>query len=101
MLGAARIILQHDLKDAEFAVLVGDPWQGKGIGAHLLSTCLGIAKERHLRRIWGTVLAENRGMRALGRKLGFTIGRGEAAGEFELTLDMSQTPLMNIRPWDS
>lgn len=31
-------------------------------------------------------------MRALGRKLGFAIGRGEAPGEFELTLDMSQLP---------
>ena len=89
MLGAARIILQPNLKDAEFAVLVGDPWQGKGIGARLLATCLTIAKERQFGIIWGTVLAENKGMRALGKKLGFTSKRGEAPGEFELTLDLS------------
>jgi acetyltransferase len=92
MLGAARVILQHNLKDAEFAVLVGDPWQGKGIGAHLLATCLDIARERRFRIIWGTVLAENRGMLALGRKLGFTIKRGDQSGEFDLTLDMTQVP---------
>ena len=92
MLGAARVILQHNLKDAEFAVLVGDPWHGKGIGAHLLATCLNIARERRFRIIWGTVLAENKGMLALGRKLGFSIKRGEQTGEFELTLDMTQLP---------
>jgi GNAT superfamily N-acetyltransferase len=71
MLGAARVILQHNQKDAEFAVLVGDPWHGRGIGAHLLTTCLDIARERGFRSIWGMVLAENKGMLALGRKLGF------------------------------
>jgi acetyltransferase len=95
MLGAARVILQHNLKDAEFAVLVGDPWQGKGIGAHLLSTCLEIARERRFRTIWGTVLAENKSMLALGRKLNFTIKRGEQSGEYELTLDMSGLPPVN------
>jgi acetyltransferase len=90
MLGAARVMLQRNLKDAEFAVLVGDTWQGRGIGAHLLRSCLTIAKERGFGRIWGTVLAENRNMLALGKKLGFTIKRAEQSGEFDLTLDMSQ-----------
>ncbi|MGA6924841.1 MAG: bifunctional acetate--CoA ligase family protein/GNAT family N-acetyltransferase, partial [Desulfosarcina sp.] len=90
MIGAARVILQHNLKDAEFAVMVGDPWHGKGIGAHLLASCLTIARERRFRSVWGTVLAENKGMLALGRKLGFTIKRAAGAGEFDLTLDMSK-----------
>jgi acetyltransferase len=92
MLGAARIILAPNQKDAEFAVLVGDPWQGKGIGAHLLSTCLKIAKERNFGTIWGTVLAENKGMLALGRRLGFTAKRTESVGEFELCIDLPQLP---------
>jgi acetyltransferase len=90
MLGAARVMLQHNLKDAEFAVLVGDAWQGRGIGAHLLRNCLKIAGERGFGRIWGTVLAENRNMLTLGTKLGFTIERAQQAGEFDLTLDMSR-----------
>ena len=84
-----------NLKDAEFAVLVGDPWHGKGIGAHLLATCLDIARERRFGTIWGCVLAENKGMLALGRKLGFTIKRADQSGEFELTLDMSRLPTIN------
>ena len=92
MLGAARVILQHNLKVAEFAVLVGDPWQGRGIGAHLLAKCLDIAKENNFGIIWGTVLAENKNMLALGKRLGFTIKRGEQSGEFDLTLDISKLP---------
>jgi acetyltransferase len=92
MLGAARIILASNQKGAEFAVLVGDPWQGRGIGAHLLSTCLRIAKERHFGTIWGTVLAENKGMLALGRRCGFAVKRTESAGEFELCIDLQQLP---------
>ncbi len=92
MLGAARVILQPNLKDAEFAVLVGDPWHGKGIGAHLLASCLDIARERRFRTIWGTVLAENKGMLALGKKLNFTIRRSAQAGEFELSLCLGEIP---------
>ena len=38
------------------------------------------------------MLAENKTMLALGKKLGFTIKRGEQSGEFDLTLDLSQLP---------
>ena len=93
MLGVARIILQHNLKDAEFAVVVGDSWQGKGIGAHLLATCLRIAKERKFGTIWGVVLAENKGMLSLAQKLGFIRKRGESPGELELSLDLSKLSL--------
>ncbi len=93
MLGAARVILQQNLKDAEFAVLVGDPWQGKGIGAQLLRICLNIAKERHFRNIWGIALAKNKGMLALGRKLNFTIRPSTLVGEYELNLNLSESHL--------
>ena len=94
MIGAARVILQHNLKDGEFSVLIGDPWQGKGIGAHLLSKSLDIARKRKFRRIWGLVLAENKGMLALGHKLHFAIGHAPQRGEFELSLDLS-SPMPN------
>ena len=66
---------------------MGDPWQGKGIGAALLQRCLSIAKERGLEKVNGVVLAENRGMLALGKKLGFKINKVIGAGEYELSMD--------------
>ncbi len=90
MLGVARLILGHDLREAEFAVIVSDSWQGKGIGATLLQRCLGIAGERGIQEVTGTVLAENTNMLALGRKLGFKMKKVADASEYELSIHLGQ-----------
>jgi acetyltransferase len=87
MLGVARAIIGRNLKEAEFSVVVGDPWQGKGIGAALLKRCISITKERGIEKVMGTVLAENTQMLALGKKLGFKIEKVIGAGEYELSID--------------
>lgn len=88
MLGVARVIADPDGRRAEFSVLVGDPWQGKGVGAKLLEKCLAIARERAIETVCGTVLPENTQMLALGRKLGFRVSRTPEPGEFELSADL-------------
>ena len=90
MLGVARIILGRNLREAEFSVVVSDPFQGKGIGAGLLQRCLFIAKERGIQRVMGTVLAENTQMLALGRKLGFKIKKEQGIPEYELSIDFGK-----------
>jgi acetyltransferase len=88
ILGVARVIGDPDVKKAEFAVLVGDPWQGRGVGAELLQKCLGIAKERGIETVVGIVLRENTQMLALARKLGFNVFRSDEPGELQLTIDL-------------
>jgi len=87
MLGVARIIYAKDLKEAEFSVVVGDQWQGKGIGAALLQRCLSIARDQGLENVTGFVLAENTQMLALGKKMGFKSKKVMGANEYELSLD--------------
>lgn len=88
MLGVARISGDPDGKEGEFAVVVGDPWHGKGIGSYLLEKCLTIAEKRGFQRVHGIVLRENQSMLALGKKLGFQVKAGPDAGEFELDITM-------------
>ena len=90
MLGVARVITGPNPREAEFSVVVGDVWQGKGIGAVLLIRCLAIAKERGIQRVIGTVLAENTQMIALGRKLGFNIKKEQSFPEYELSIDFEK-----------
>jgi len=90
MLGVARIILERNQKEAEFSVVVGDVWQGKGIGATLLQRCLAIAKERRIEKVMGYVLSENKQMLSLGKKLGFSIKKVPGIGEYELSLEFLQ-----------
>jgi len=87
MLGVARVILERNQKEAEFSIVVGDPWQGKGIGAALLHRCISIAKERGIEKIMGIVVAENTQMLTLGKKLGFKINKVIGAGEHELSIN--------------
>jgi acetyltransferase len=90
MLGVARAIIGRNPREAEFAVVVSDAWQGKGIGAALLQSCLSIARERGIQRVIGTVLAENTQMLALGRKLGFKIKKEQSISEYELSIDFGK-----------
>jgi acetyltransferase len=70
--GAVRLIVDHDRKSGEFAVLVGDPWQGIGLGSQLLDHIAGIAKDMHLDKIYGYVLTSNYKMVNMCSKKGFT-----------------------------
>lgn len=90
MLGVARVITEINGKHAEFSVIVGDPWHGKGIGAELLKRCLSIAKERGIEKVKGLVLPENTQMLALGRKLEFSVKRVPGKSEYELCIDLQK-----------
>jgi len=84
ILGVARLITDPDGKRAEFAILTGDPWQGKGVGAALMAHLIDIAKARGMTSIWGIALAENTQMIALARKLGFSVTRVPGEAQYEL-----------------
>ena len=86
MLGVARIIGDPDGETGEFAVLVGDAWQGRGIGSSLLEKCLSIAEKQGFKTIIGIVLHENKNMLALGKKLGFEIKKDPGYGDNELVM---------------
>ena len=89
MLAVARLSGEPGADLAEFSVLVGDPWQGLGVGAELLSRLIEIAMRRNIKRIWGLVLRENRYMLELARKVGFNIIPNEDLSQFEMSLDLS------------
>jgi acetyltransferase len=89
ILGVARVILERNLRQAEFSVVVTDQWQGKGIGAELLKRCISIAQTRRIENVYGTVLAENTQMLKLARKLGFSIKKVPQEPEYELSLLLS------------
>lgn len=58
---------------AEFATLVSDSMQGRGLGSELLRRLIDIGKREGLSRISADILNENRAMQAVCRKMGFTL----------------------------
>ena len=58
---------------AEFAMLVADAWQGKGVGRRLFATLVRAARVAGAREVFGEVLSINRRMIALARDAGFRV----------------------------
>jgi acetyltransferase len=77
--------------------VVGDPWQGKGVGAKLFQYGLSIAKERGIESLFGTVLAQNTTVLALARRLGFTIKWDSDARLYDIRLDLKSMDLQDMK----
>jgi acetyltransferase len=72
-LGVSRYYLHPETGVAEFAIVVGDPWQGQGLGWHLMERLIEVARQRGVKQLIGTVLRENAPMLQLAQELGFTM----------------------------
>ncbi|MCO6413490.1 MAG: bifunctional acetate--CoA ligase family protein/GNAT family N-acetyltransferase, partial [Thiogranum sp.] len=72
-LGVTRYVMNPDGVSCEFALVVADAWQRKGIGSHLMTALIDAARQRGFRQMTGEVLASNRNMLELVRELGFDI----------------------------
>jgi acetyltransferase len=68
---------------AEFALVVADEWQRKGLGRALLERLCAAAREAGYEALYGHVLADNRDMLELARHLGFEVLERDGA---ELTM---------------
>jgi acetyltransferase len=71
-IAVGRYVTNPDGTSCEFALVVGDEWQRKGIGSRILNGLFEVAKSRGLRLIEGEVLSENTNMLSLVGKLGFS-----------------------------
>jgi acetyltransferase len=72
-LGVARYIINPDGQSCEFALVVADAWQGKGIGSRLMQALMEAARQRGLGEMEGEVLASNHNMLHLMASLDFSL----------------------------
>ena len=72
-IGVARYMTNPDKKTCEFAIVVSDKWQGKGIARLLMQKLIDIARNRSLEIMEGQVLANNYRMLELMKSLNFQI----------------------------
>lgn len=72
-IGVGRLIIEPNRRRGEFAVVVADKYQRKGLGTKLVDMLIGVAQEKGLESIYGIILPENQGMISLCKKLGFQL----------------------------
>lgn len=74
-IGVARYARPDPSGCAEFAIVIADAWQGRGLGHHLLADLIGAATEAGIKRLEGLVLRENTSMLAFVAEMGFRAER--------------------------
>lgn len=83
-IGVARYIREPDTRRAEFAIVLSDDWQGRGLGFELLRRLIAAAKANAIACLDGAVLSENAPMIALAKKLGFLVHRDPRGAQVTL-----------------
>lgn len=88
-LGFARCVrLDQAPESAEMSLAVADEMQRLGVGSALLDRLSGLARSTGIRRFVCEVLADNRGMRALAKRMG---GAAHWQGDGTFLYDWSLT----------
>lgn len=77
IIGITQYITNLDSLSCEFALVIADPWQNKGLGSHLMTCLIETAKVKGLKTMEGSIMATNTEMLAFVKNLGFTIKQHE------------------------
>jgi acetyltransferase len=89
LIGVGRIVADADHRDAEYAVLVGDPWQDQGLGSMLTEYCLDVCKIWGIQTVVAEVAAENTRMLEIFRRHHFESDRSVSSDSVLLSLEVS------------
>jgi acetyltransferase len=88
ILGVGRMSKVPASGTAEFAVVVIDKWQNKGLGTELTKRVIDIAKHEKLTRLVAYTLLENREMQQMCKTLGFQVHRSMEDAECSIVMDL-------------
>ena len=95
IIGVGRLVRDLETNSGEFALVVTDDFQRRGVGAELLQRLVHVAREEKLESINGWISPSNAAMQNLSRKLGFDVRfiQKEELVQATLSLSPSQTNL--------
>ena len=71
VLGVGRISKLRGTREARFSILIGDPFQGKGLGTEIVRRLIAVARAEGVERITSSMAPENAGILRVCEKLGF------------------------------
>jgi RimJ/RimL family protein N-acetyltransferase len=97
ILAVGRFVrLAEDPRTAEFAIVVGDPFQGEGLGTEIMERLVDAAVARGISRFTATMLADNEAAHRLLRRLAGRLTPQERhlglVNEIELELPSGAVP---------
>jgi len=88
LIGVGRLIANPERSAAEYAVLVQDQWQNKGLGGLLTDYCSDIARQWGVRKVTAVTTSDNPRMVAVFVKRGFRIVKDLESPLVEVSKDL-------------
>jgi len=88
LVGIGRLVAEPGRRAAEYAVLVQDRWQDRGLGGLLTDYCLEIAKTWGIRSVTAITTTDNPRMIAVFEKRGFRIVNDLESSLVEVSKDL-------------
>jgi acetyltransferase len=73
IMGVVRLSKLHGTNEARLSILIGDPYQGIGLGGELVRRAVDIGRQERLSRLSSIMTADNQVMQHIFEKLGFKI----------------------------
>lgn len=73
MIGVVRIVGDAWRQKAEYAIVISDSYQKKGLGTIMTEFIMQIAREQGYRKVYANMLKSNHGMKVLLEQFGFSV----------------------------
>ncbi len=88
ILAVGRLTRTPGSEEGQFAVLVSDAWQGRGLGTELLRRLLEAARVEGMRLVTAEILLENYSMQKICKKLGFRLEHDTKEGVVRAAIEL-------------
>ena len=89
IMGAGRISKMHGMDRARFSLLIGDNWQGHGLGAQLLKQVVEVAHEEKLQSLEAIVTPDNQFMLKVCERMGFELNKSDEDEMVKVELNLA------------
>ena len=75
IIAVGRLRKTQGIREAEFAIIVSDEYQGQGLGSELLGRIVEVARTEDVGKVVADILPDNLNMQRTAQKLGFKLDR--------------------------
>jgi acetyltransferase len=90
IVGVGRFVRWPDRRDAaEVAIVIGDPWQGQGLGRHLGMVLADLARQHGVRRFTASLLSDNHAAHRLFARISARLHAEHHDGIEELVAELA------------
>jgi len=93
MIGVVRIVGDAWRQKAEYAIVISDSYQMKGLGSIMTEYIMEIAREQGYRKVFANLLKNNTGMKVLLERFGFSV-RSEDNATYYAEKRLEESPVL-------